>query len=440
MNTTNCPPYLATDEILSIQWTPESCDMSVIAYLTLMILLLSVRCMGWLTSVRYWRKRQAIMLKAAGDQRMKAQRRLPIVPAVSAVMQILWMTFLILTATDVGNNQNGIPAAFWGTLIMLWGFSAVSMVRRLISLGAKLIPLSGIRIDKDSTQFSKSLKRLDLILQLCFIAMPILLIIEFILCAIVIPVSSTTAQFTIADSALTGGFVVSAMFCALLGGSLTWQLNRLVGATKLLSSVGVAGHGNEQASRSIQKAIMSMRYQQMMWISTGTASSFIFAALAGKLIPAKWYAWVILNAIETACFTFVACSQRGVGSRNRKDDGGGAGGGYHHHHSPRKGGKVATTNKILQLQQQQNSGNNNHTTTFQQKKHARKSLADVIGIIANGDGDEEITTSGNNNNEDGTVNTGEEGSVSENNYSYTKNNIVTVTGGQSSFDDGNNVV
>jgi hypothetical protein len=139
MNTTNCPPYYATDEIWWARLDAPPCSLNIPAWLTVAVWLCVSRFLIAFIHLRDWRSRQIYLTKKYNS--VDNAKRLPVQPIASMYTAITQTLFFVLASTDSISVRDGtsyVMLAWWGI-----GFLSVEflMFRRIVTLGHKIIPL-----------------------------------------------------------------------------------------------------------------------------------------------------------------------------------------------------------------------------------------------------------------------------------------------------------
>jgi hypothetical protein len=149
MDSSNCShESAATDRIMIIPFMlptiEETCATNKYVYIGGMTVLTIVRCSFALFQFKLWRNREKKLAQRVGKKR----GRIPIVPILSFVGSLALVLLTVLTSINIANSGNGIPTLLQGIINLAMYTQGLIMYKRIIELGARIIPLSKTTLTK----------------------------------------------------------------------------------------------------------------------------------------------------------------------------------------------------------------------------------------------------------------------------------------------------
>jgi hypothetical protein len=140
MDETNClVPGSATDRVIILTSSQgTNCDAAKDVYVGYLSFLSALRLSLSLYQFLLWRKREGRVAERTGKKRS----RFPIVPSLSLISSVSIMMFTILTSLNIANSNNGVPVILYTLYFIPVSLQGMIMHRRIVRLGAKIIPLS----------------------------------------------------------------------------------------------------------------------------------------------------------------------------------------------------------------------------------------------------------------------------------------------------------
>ena len=143
MNQTGCLPGFATDTILFYSNVPQSCDMSVSAYIAFASLINLGKLFVALGHSYLWLRR-AGNLKAKQTAKKLNDRRIPIVPLLSWLSMITYILFFVFTGTD--NSFKGEANFLFGFGWLIFGILSLVYLLKFVSLGHRMVPKNHLKL------------------------------------------------------------------------------------------------------------------------------------------------------------------------------------------------------------------------------------------------------------------------------------------------------
>jgi hypothetical protein len=304
MDAAGCTSLLFATDNVFVSHPGDVCKTPTLAFIFVFVALVIckffVNGMAW----RLWFARQK-----AGARLREFRNRLPIVPVLSAILCCLYLLLFLLTVTNVANASNGGATALYSIMFSIWGVSGLLLVKKLVRLGRRLIPLARspsvlLQVQSMSSTvppeaFENRLRLLDtfdsVMKVVVFIQLSLLLVASVIACTIgLIDPQGVWSRIV---------FGLIGCFGSMLFLLLHYHLERIVQAASFfLSSIDTSRRNDEVTG--IERLIRNMRMSQLLWFSTGTAMAIPHLLIAANILPPHWYIVVLMLSVETLASTY----------------------------------------------------------------------------------------------------------------------------------------
>lgn len=233
MNPTNCPYGRASDQVMLYgpYFVPDSCSVNLTVYGFFFGSLVIVRVMITLVQFRLWYLRRMQQQEKGAHSRKKKMIRLsfPLFPVLSTISSLSLFLFTLLTALDIAHAGNNGAASLFCIYFIPFIISTMLGMRRLIQLGAKIIPLSKATLrqqhgDEDRDKVFAKLTEADVFLKLSLIVPVAILIViplSVLIFGFIFPASFAPLQVCFAC-------IVLGQLC--FGAGASYQIHRVLQA------------------------------------------------------------------------------------------------------------------------------------------------------------------------------------------------------------------
>lgn len=287
MNTWNCPPGYATDELIILPahyaHSNNTCTVYLPVYTTLFSLLTAFRTLLSYMQIHIWmskNKTSSVSDKQGHGGGRRKKKRLPIVPSFGILTSVSLLLFTILTSQNIANSSNNGSAALI-CFFFIPTFVAIHFsVTRIITLGKKLIPLSQatLELTNEPSKIQKLDERtpfihfLHFVANITFITNPIsILIFGFIFPGNYVPVALGFACYMFQCFLMTSGFV--------------YQYQRVIRAIKTIQLINLPSSQRP----AVNNAVKRLRQQQVVYTVIGSLGTAVWFAPVFKLVPFSWW-------------------------------------------------------------------------------------------------------------------------------------------------------
>jgi hypothetical protein len=244
------------------------CDTPIAAYWTLIGIFLSIRILSSLTRVfvRKRRARQREQRDAGGNVQSKNIRakkgrddRHVIGTYIDIAQVVTYILFWCLSGLNIANYSNGISVSLYSLSYLPFAIGYTVFLTRMVSLGARIIPLKGQTSLVEAHQKLSTFNRLGAILMvvqiICLFASSIVLII----CSPIIP--GYEALF------LSIGFAFKAFFMLANGFGIVNQIERCITTIRQISKNAADIGTAVSNAAAIDVAVRRLRYNELLVLS-----------------------------------------------------------------------------------------------------------------------------------------------------------------------------
>jgi len=304
MNTTGCPPGLATDEtfiyysaffeelnslISPSQPSVASCGSSLAAFDGVFATLLVIRFMFTvLVWNDWWIKRAGFLKKnnTNANQRRIWQHRIPVIPLTLTLVLLLWVMLVLLMRYNVTNAGNG--GTFFMCILMFFGYVASSIIyqRRIIRLGKRIIPLSRLRLDALGTSGSEK-SRFDLLATFDW-ALITLIVIQLLSGLVFLAFGVVGLVFPGTPLYVKLGCGISTVYTVCSTVALVYQLDRVYRCVR-------DSEMDPETKLTVRKKFRSQQVHFLLFVTTHFTVNMLFVV---GVIPFAWYTVAFWLAVE----------------------------------------------------------------------------------------------------------------------------------------------
>ena len=285
MDQTNCSFGFATDQVFRFD-TFGTCNVPLLAFDASFSILLCIRFITlifvwnqWINIRARWVKTQKTSTSDVAN-RLAWERRLPIVPTISALILMLWIIFVILIRLNAVSALDGVPFFFWCLGFFFFGIYSQLHQRKMIHLARRISPL----LAKDE-QWS-FLEKFDFVLKI-FGLIEILLLFSQTLCGVLALVFPSDYLIQVIAFSLQG------IYMFFLVSSIGYQLYRVA---RVLKESSITKQDRDLAKKK-------MDLQNMYFLSIGYIGAIINSLIAVSIFPATWgllIYWFIIEALVSS--------------------------------------------------------------------------------------------------------------------------------------------
>jgi hypothetical protein len=274
MDPTNCSSGTSSDRVILLPYSND-CTANFQIHVGMLSALSAVRIMVTCFQFRYWRAREIKLAEKSG----KTRRRIPLLPMLSMASCVALVLFTVLTTMNIANSSNVLALLLFVLFIVPVSLQGTVLYRRIVKLGARIIPLSKTSLDKignssamiSLTQLPWWLKPLVILGRVLNI---ILLITGLILSPLLAP-SNTPVIIT---------FTLLAIFTLIVVGLSVGQLQRVILAIKSCANISDSG----TLRQDLDRAVNTLRAMQIGPFVTCTPAFILYLLSAATVIPVTY--------------------------------------------------------------------------------------------------------------------------------------------------------
>jgi len=269
MNRTGCPADLATDGAFQAA-TVGACDTNIIGfYVYTLLFVAGLKFVSALKQFSNWMSRPT------------HKRKIPRGPLNSLMFCTVLIILAVLVGENIVNYKNGFSFSLFsvGFMNFVWSYSVG--LKRLVSLGEKIIPKSS-----RGTSASSQLANFDGLGKVLFTIQTISAVVSSVVLIVLSPIFT---QNELVVSRI--GFGSKGVFMAFCIGGYVYQFQRCIKTIRNVQDNAMVLKSDPAMKRDMDKVILKMRGNQMVHVLFGGPPALTFILLAAGAVPAN--VWVV---------------------------------------------------------------------------------------------------------------------------------------------------